>query len=44
MNREMQIILEVNIQAEKFYDQAIRLGEHAAFVLGRDRRSQMTGL
>jgi hypothetical protein len=44
MNREMQIIREVNIQAENFYDQAVQLGNHAAFALGRSRRSQMTGL
>jgi hypothetical protein len=44
MNREMQIILEVNIQAENFYDKAAELGDHAAKVLGRNRRSQMTGL
>jgi hypothetical protein len=44
MNREMQIIREVNIQADIFYQDAVRLGDHAAFALGRDRRSQMTGL
>lgn len=44
MNKEMQIIQEVNIQAENFYDKAVQLGDHAAFVLGRTRRSQMTGL
>lgn len=44
MNREMQIIREVNIQAENFYNQAVQLGNHAAFALGRSRRSQMTGL
>jgi hypothetical protein len=44
MNREMQIIREVNTQAEIFYLDAVRLGDHAAFALGRSRRSQMTGL
>lgn len=32
------------MQAENFYDKAVQLGDHAAFVLGRARRSQMTGL
>ncbi len=44
MNREMQIIREVNSQAEDFYLDAVRLGDHAAHVIGRQRRSQMTGL
>jgi hypothetical protein len=44
MNREMQIILEVNVQAENFYDIAVQLGTHAADALGPKRRSQMTGL
>src|SRR6266700_4564306 len=44
MNREMQIILEVNVQAENFYDKAAQLGDHAAKVLGSRRRAQMTGL
>ncbi|GHO95307.1 hypothetical protein KSF_053550 [Reticulibacter mediterranei] len=44
MNREMQIIREVNIQAEIFYPDSVRLGDHAASVIGRSRRSQMTGL
>jgi hypothetical protein len=44
MNREMQIIREVNIQAEIFYQDSVRLGDHAALVIGRSRRSQMTGL
>jgi hypothetical protein len=44
MNREMQIILEVNVQAENFYEKAAQLGDHAAKVLGSRRRSQMTGL
>lgn len=44
MNREMQIIREVNIEAENFYKDAIEIGDHAAHVLTRAHRSQMTGL
>lgn len=44
MKKEMQIILEVNSQAEKFYEDATRLGDHAACVLGAKHRAQMTGL
>jgi hypothetical protein len=44
MNREMQIIREVNIEAEGFYKNAVTLGDHAAYALGREHRSQMTGL
>ena len=44
MNREMKIIREVSIQAEHFYDDAVRLGDHAAYALRARHRSQMTGL
>lgn len=44
MNKQMQIIREVNIEAEEFYQQAIDLGMHAANVLTKGHRSQMTGL
>lgn len=44
MNREMQIIREVNVQAEIFYDDAVQIGDHAAYALTRAHRSQMTGL
>jgi hypothetical protein len=44
MNKQMQIIREVNIEAEDFYPQAVDLGMHAANVLTRGHRSQMTGL
>lgn len=44
MNKQMQIIREVNIEAEEFYQQAIDLGRHAANVLTKGHRSQMTGL
>ena len=44
MKIEMQIILEVNHQAENFYEDAILLGDHAAYALTIRHRSQMTGL
>ncbi len=44
MKRDMQIILEVTHQAEHFYEDAIRLGDHAAYALKAKHRSQMTGL
>lgn len=44
MNIEMQIIREVNEQAELFYSKATELGRLAADAMGKDRRSQMTGL
>ncbi len=44
MKREMQIILEVTQQAEHFYEDAIQLGDHAAYALKAKHRSQMTGL
>lgn len=44
MNKEMQIIREVNIQAENFYEDAVQLGIHAAYALTKAHRSQMTGL
>ncbi len=44
MNIEMQIIREVNIQAQNFYDDAIGFGNHAAYALRREHRSQLTGL
>src|SRR5437868_11999167 len=40
----MQIIREVNIQAEEFYRDAQDLGNHAAYALKGPHRSQMTGL
>jgi len=43
MNKEMQIILEVNNQADVFYQDAVKLGDHAGSVLKRSR-SQLTGL
>src|SRR5258707_12125193 len=44
MNPEMKIIREVNIQAENFYDEAVKLGDHAAYALKAQHRSQMTNL
>lgn len=44
MNTEMKIIREVHIQAENFYDTAVRLGDHAAYALKAQHRSQMTNL
>jgi hypothetical protein len=44
MKKEMQIILEVNSQAERFYEDAIQIGDHAAHVLTAKHRSQLTGL
>src|SRR5438270_10701093 len=44
MNPEMKIIREVHIQAENFYSDAVRLGDHAAYVLRAQHRSQMTNL
>jgi len=44
MNKDMQIIREVNIQAEYFYADAIQLGNHAAYALRKNHRSQLTGL
>lgn len=43
MNREMQIILEVNNQADVFYHDAVKLGNHAAAALKRSR-AQLTAL
>ena len=44
MNRKMQIIREVNTQAELFYSDAVGLGDHAASALKKSHRSQMTSL
>lgn len=44
MKKEMQIILEVSDQAENFYEDAVQIGDHAAFALKARHRSQMTGL
>lgn len=44
MNEEMKIVREINIEAERFYPDAQKLGDHAVDALGGDRRSQMTAL
>jgi len=44
MNPEMKIIREVSDQAENFYDDAVKLGDHAADALKAAHRSQMTEL
>jgi hypothetical protein len=44
MNLEMRIIREVNIQAENFYEDAVKLGDHAAYALKDRHRAQITGL
>lgn len=41
---EMKIIREVSIEAENFYEDAIQLGDHAAYALQATHRSQMTSL
>jgi len=41
---EMKIIREVNIHAEAFYEEAKKLGDHAADTFGEKHRSQITGL
>lgn len=43
-SNEMKVIREVSIQAEKCYNNAVELGEHAAYALKASHRSQMTGL
>ncbi|HEY6407704.1 MAG TPA: hypothetical protein VIY29_09580 [Ktedonobacteraceae bacterium] len=44
MNPEMKIIREVSIQAENFYEDAVKLGDHAAFALKAIHRSQISSL
>ncbi|GEM_PF-803462 len=44
ISKDRQIALEVNNQAENFYEDAVQLGDHAAYVLKARHRSQLTGL
>ncbi len=44
MKRGMQIIIEVTHHAESFYEDAVQVGNHAAYALKGRHRSQMTGL
>src|SRR2546421_9216723 len=39
----MKIIREVNIHAEAFYEEAKKLGDHAADTFGEKHRAQITG-
>jgi hypothetical protein len=42
--REIKIIHEVNNQAEAFYQDSVKIGDHAAYAIRRSHRSQLTGL
>lgn len=44
MNEHMQLIREVNNQAELFYTDSVSLGNHAFAALGAAHRAQLTGL
>jgi hypothetical protein len=44
VKNDLKIIREVSAQAELFYDKAKDLGDHAAHVLKKGHRAQMTGL
>src|SRR5579883_1332878 len=45
MNVDMlKVIREVSIEAEDFYEEAVKLGNHAAYALRARHRSQMTSL
>jgi hypothetical protein len=44
MNEEMKIIREVSIQAENLYEEAVKLGDHAAFALTARHRAQISSL
>ncbi len=41
MNPEMKIIREVHIQAENFYNDAVKLGDHAAYVARQPARNRL---
>lgn len=43
-HRELKIIIEVNEAAEQFYPECYKLGEHAALVITKRHRSQLTNL
>ncbi len=43
-HRAIKIIREVNNQAEIFYEEAVKLGDHASIAFQRNHRSQMTNL
>ena len=44
MNNDMKIIREINLEAERFYDKAQALGNHAYQAFKDKRRAQLTGL
>lgn len=46
LDYDMKVTREVSRQAEMFYDEAVKLGDHAAHAFGgsKEHRSQMTGL
>ncbi len=44
LTKDMQVIREVNDQAEAFYNKAVQLGQLAVEVLGKDRHAQLTQL
>ncbi len=44
MNQDMKIIREINLEAERFYDEAQALGNHAYQAFKNERRAQLTGL
>jgi len=46
LDYDMKVTREVSRQAEVFYDEAVKLGDHAARAFGgsKEHRSQMTGL
>jgi hypothetical protein len=44
MNQDMKIIREINLEAERFYDEAQSLGNHAYQAFKDKSRTQLTGL
>jgi hypothetical protein len=44
MNQDMKIIREINLEAERFYDEAQALGNHAYRAFKDKSRAQLTGL
>jgi len=44
MNQDMKIIREINLEAERFYDEAQALGNHAYQAFKDGHRAQLTGL
>lgn len=44
MNRDIRIIRDINLEAERFYEKAQALGSHAYKAFKDKRRAQLTGL